>query len=125
VYEDFLYDLTDYLNTVKLEQGATALYTFLDQDISDLFKQQAGQDITVPMNAVLAQMSPIARAQNMNCLRNAFRVGQTDFRKTARCQAQNYLLLIFSGMLVASMAMKCESMMWISCVDESSDSSAV
>ena len=125
MYEDFLYDLTDYLNTVKLEQGATALYTFLDQDISDLFKQQAGQDITVPMNAVLAQMSPIARAQNMNCLRNAFRVGQTDFRKTARCQAQNYLLLIFSGMLVASMAMKCESMMWISCVDESSDSSAV
>ena len=107
VYEDVLYDLTDYINTVKVNQGATALYAFLEPNIVDLFKQQKGQDITAPMKTVLSQMSPVARAQNLNCLKNAFRLGQTDFRKTARCQAQNYLLLIFSGIIVGSMTLKC------------------
>ena len=107
VYEGALYDLTDYINTVKINQGATALYSFLEPNIVDLFKQQKGQDITAPMKTVLSAMSPTARSQNLNCLTNAFRIGRIDFRKTARCQAQNYLLLIFSGIIVGSMTLKC------------------
>ena len=96
------------MNTLTLNQGATQEYAFLNDGLTSLFQQQPGQDITQAMNAVFAQMDPTTKADNLACLEHAFYVGETDFRKTARCQAQNYLLLIFSGVLVASMALKCE-----------------
>jgi len=108
IYENGVYDLTDYVNTVTINQGDTAEFAFLNVNLSDLFEQQPGQDITHVMNAVLAQMDTATRDDNMACLQHAFYVGETDFRKTARCQAQNYLLLIFSGVLVTSMALKCK-----------------
>jgi chitin synthase len=52
-------------------------------------------------------MNSTARAQNMNCLENVFLAGQADFRKSARCQVQNYLLIIISAILMASILLKC------------------
>lgn len=84
------------------------MYQFLDTDITDIFEQQAGQDITDPLNAVLAKKDEATVQRNMACLNNAFMVGETDFRKSARCQVQNYLLLAFSSVILATIASKCE-----------------
>lgn len=43
----------------------------------------------------------------MACIENVFLVGQTDFRQTSRCQVQNYMLIVISGVLMASIALKC------------------
>lgn len=72
-----------------------------------MFKQQAGQDVTSELNDVFDAMNSTYKAQNMNCLNNVFYWGQADFRKTARCQVQNYMLLIFSGIMMGSMGIKC------------------
>ncbi|KAL5521446.1 hypothetical protein ACEPAG_9373 [Sanghuangporus baumii] len=42
----------------------------------------------------------------MNCIRNAFFVGENDFRKSARCKVQNIILLVASIILVVIIASK-------------------
>ena len=85
----------------------TSTYSFLDSDIVDIFKQQAGQDITKDLNAVLSGKDVDTVGKNIQCLKDAFLWGGIDFCKSAHCQVQNYLLLIFSGVLMASMLLKC------------------
>jgi chitin synthase len=110
IWESGVYDLTDYINTVTINQGATSLYQFLSTDVSDVFKQQAGQDITKPLNAALAGLDSNTAAANINCLKNMFYLGETDFRDTPRCLVQNYLLLVFTSILCASIVLKCMSL---------------
>lgn len=107
VWDGGVYDMTDYLYTQTLSPVNVEAYSFLNSDIVDLFKQRAGQDISTSMNKILASLQPDVALQNTNCLKNAFFLGGTDFRKTARCQVQNYILIIFSGILMASMGLKC------------------
>jgi chitin synthase len=109
IWEGGVYDLTDYVNTVTINQGATNLYQFLSTDVSDVFKQQAGQDITKPLNTALAGLDANTAAANVNCLKNMFYLGETDFRNTPRCLVQNYLLLVFTSILCASIVLKCMS----------------
>ncbi|KAH9006852.1 glycosyltransferase family 2 protein [Lactarius hatsudake] len=109
VWEKSIYDLTDYFYTINANQGNTASYTFLNSDLTDIFQQQPGQDITKPLNAALAKLDSTTAQENVQCLKNMFYVGQKDFRKEARCQVQNYLLLVVSSILVASVAVKSES----------------
>ncbi|CAK5267523.1 unnamed protein product [Mycena citricolor] len=104
-YGNNIYDLTDYVNTLSINVNNNA-YAFLDNNIVSVFKQQSGQDITKPLNAVLDAMSADQRGLNMQCLNNAFYIGQYDFRKDARCTVQNYLLLVASGILMGSMGLK-------------------
>lgn len=106
IYENSIYDLTDYLYTLNTINLNVATYSFLDPNLVAVFEQQAGQDITVPLNQVFSTMSAENRTANMDCLSNAFYYGETDFRYTPRCQVQNYLLLVFSSVLMASMALK-------------------
>ncbi|KAF5363873.1 hypothetical protein D9756_000062 [Leucocoprinus leucothites] len=105
VWENKLYDLTDYVNTIQIQSSAPQ-YAFLNSDVSDIFRQRSGQDVTTQLNKVLDAMDEATRGRNTVCLKNLFYVGDTDFRKTARCQTQNYLLLIASGILMASMGLK-------------------
>ena len=102
--------MTDYINTVTINQGATNLYQFLSTAVSDVFKQQAGQDITKPLNAALATLDTNTAAANVNCLKNMFYLGETDFRNTPRCLVQNYLLLVFTSILCTSIVLKCMSL---------------
>ncbi|KAG1787018.1 glycosyltransferase family 2 protein [Suillus plorans] len=106
IYDNSIYDLTDYLYTLNTINLNVATYSFLDPNLVAVFEEQAGQDITSPLNTVLAAMSAENRTANMDCLSNAFYYGETDFRYTPRCQVQNYLLLVFSSVLMASMALK-------------------
>ncbi|KAF9477858.1 chitin synthase [Pholiota conissans] len=105
VYNTKIYDLTDYVYSSTLNQNS-GLFNFLDSDLLDVFKQRAGQDITKQLGDVLNAMNGTTRAQHMNCLENVFLAGEADFRKSARCQVQNYLLIVISGILMASILMK-------------------
>ncbi|KAH7905136.1 glycosyltransferase family 2 protein [Hygrophoropsis aurantiaca] len=106
IWEGGIYDLTDYVNTVSLNQGATSLYQFLNTDVTDVFKQQAGQDVTSALNKVLGGLDADTVAKNVNCLKNMFYLGETDFRKTARCQVQSYMLIVFTSIICASTVLK-------------------
>ncbi|KAG2365414.1 glycosyltransferase family 2 protein [Suillus spraguei] len=106
IYENSIYDLTDYLYTLNTINLNVATYNFLDSDLVAVFEQQAGNDITDALNQVFSTMSAENRTANMDCLSNAFYYGETDFRYTARCQVQNYLLLVFSSILMGSMGLK-------------------
>lgn len=107
IYNDHLYDLTDYFYTID-QNSATTSYEFLDSSITDVFQQQPGKDITKTLNSVMESMDATTVAQNLACLNNKFYIGEVDFRKSARCQVQNYILLAASIILCASMVVKCE-----------------
>jgi chitin synthase len=109
IYEGSNFDLTDHIYTQTFIESDVAKYNFLDPNIVSVFEQQPGQDITTALNAVLDAMDSANRTANMDCLSNAFYWGETDFRYTPRCQVQNYLLLVFSSVTMASMALKCTS----------------
>ncbi|PPQ74695.1 hypothetical protein CVT26_007605 [Gymnopilus dilepis] len=104
-YNNKLYDLTDYVYTLGLNNNNQD-FAWLNSDFAAVFQQQSGQDITKPLDAVLSKMDAQTKAQHLNCLENVFLAGEVDFRKTARCQVQNYLLIIISGILMASILMK-------------------
>lgn len=106
IYNNAVYDLSDYINTVEINTASQ--YSFLNSDIVDIFKQQPGQDITKPLNNVLAGLDSTTRDQNMQCINNMFYYGEPDFRKDARCQVQNVLLLVFSIILLTSIGVKCK-----------------
>ena len=107
VWENNVIDLSDYINTNNVFSNADPRYKFLDSDIVDVFKQQAGQDITKPLNAVLATKDQAVAKANTDCVKNMFVVGNKDFRKTGRYKVQNILLLVVSIILVATIAAKC------------------
>jgi len=94
--------------TLGLQQGTSNKFNFLDPDIVSVFKQQPGQDITSSLNSVLDGKDLNFVNQNLDCMKRSFALGIPDFRKTARCQVQNVLLLVFSVILVTSMVLKCE-----------------
>ncbi|KAG1751279.1 glycosyltransferase family 2 protein [Suillus paluster] len=106
IYDGSIYDLTDYLYTLNMIDLDVPQYNFLDPNLVALFEQQAGQDITSALNTILAAMGTANSTANMDCLANAFYWGETDFRYTPRCQVQNYLLLAFSSIIMASMGLK-------------------
>lgn len=109
IWNNGVYDLTDYVNTLTINEGATTPYQFLDTSITDLFRQQAGQDISKNLNGVIAGLNASTADANVNCIKNMFYLGEVDFRETPRCTVQSYLLLVFTGILCASIALKCES----------------
>ncbi|KDN43897.1 glycosyltransferase family 2 protein [Tilletiaria anomala UBC 951] len=100
-----VYDLTDYFYTISYTPQST-LYSFLDKDLTDLFRTQRGSDVSSDFNFILASMNSTTRSANMACLNNNFLVGKVDYRETPRCQVQNYLLLAFSAILVATILAK-------------------
>lgn len=106
MYNKKIFDLTDYYYTLDLFSNADE-YNYLDTDIAKAIKSGAGQDVTESLNEVLATKDSTTVAANMNCLENLFYVGENDFRKTARCQVQNILLLVASIILIVTIAAKC------------------
>lgn len=88
-----IYDLTDYFYTKKL-QGNIALYSWIPEEVADLIQQNAGSDITSQWKTNNPDYQ-----KTLNCMENAFYAGKTDFRDTARCQVNNYILLAFTIIL--------------------------
>ena len=87
-----IYDLTDYFNTLTIENNL-AMYNFFPSEVTDLIKNNAGTDIT-------SQWQNTANfSKSLNCMDNVFYKGKTDFRLTAKCQVNNYILLAFTIVL--------------------------
>ncbi|KAI9811878.1 MAG: hypothetical protein M1827_005229 [Pycnora praestabilis] len=92
-----IYDLTDYFYTLKIMNNLKQ-FNFLDPDVVSLIKNNPGNDITSQWENTLNSTTQI---NNLNCLNNRFYIGKTDFRKTAKCQVNNYILLSFTIILCA------------------------
>ena len=96
---DKIYDLTDYYKTVDTE-GDQALYKFIPPDVSDVIQANPGQDITDKW------LDSKNFTHTLTCLNNAFYVGKSDFRDSAKCQVNNYILLAFTIILCAVILVK-------------------
>lgn len=87
-----VYDLTDYFYTKKLE-GNIEMFSFIPQEVSDLIQNNVGTDITNLWK------NTDEYGKTLNCMDNVFYEGKTDFRQTARCQVNGYILLSFTIVL--------------------------
>ncbi|EEP81671.1 chitin synthase 6 [Uncinocarpus reesii 1704] len=94
-----IYDLTDYFYTIEFQDGSKA-YDFLPSAVTELFKQNAGTDITEHWQ------DTVDFANSLNCLNNQFYVGKLDFREDAQCQVNSYILLAFTIILCSVILIK-------------------
>ncbi|KAG9288075.1 hypothetical protein G9A89_017670 [Geosiphon pyriformis] len=106
-----VYDLSDYFATAKAsnqqnrqDPPPSPNYHYLDGNIETLFKDLAGRDVTSYFNKPV--ITPDVRKKNLYCLDNLFYVGRVDFRKSFRCQFNNYILLAVSIVLMAVVLIK-------------------
>ena len=98
--------MTDYFNTINVLQGVSEVQ-FLDKDIAAVFQERSGQDVTNALEKVFGEKNATTVQQNSDCIQNLFYVGTTDFRDTPRCQVQSYMMLAASGIIAATMLLKC------------------
>jgi len=102
IIDDKIYDLTDYFYTLKLQNNLPS-YSFFPDDVETLVQSNPGEDLTEKWNN---NLNYTTRMNSLNCLNNMFYAGKTDFRKSARCQVNNYLLLAFAAVLCATIGVK-------------------
>ncbi|KAL1843362.1 hypothetical protein VTJ49DRAFT_1949 [Mycothermus thermophilus] len=108
MYEGRVYDLTDYFHTQKVmrDHPRTA---FLHPKIVSVIKNSPGQDLTEQIQDALAKANStevIAMGNTLNCIHNRFYKGILDFRESARCQVNKYILIVFTAILCAVIAIK-------------------
>ncbi|KAF2472951.1 uncharacterized protein BDR25DRAFT_341731 [Lindgomyces ingoldianus] len=99
---DKVYDLTDYFHTLD-EMNNLATYRFLDSELEKMVTNYAGTDLSSNFENSLNET---AQQYNRQCLDNLFYIGKTDFRKTPKCQVNNYILLAFSIILCTVILVK-------------------
>jgi len=87
--DDRVYDLTDYFKTLDMMNNLPE-YQFLDTKLTDLVKSKAGTNLAEDYQN---QLNQTAQVYNRQCLDNLFYVGKTDFRMSARCKVNDYILL--------------------------------
>ncbi|RIA90569.1 glycosyltransferase family 2 protein [Glomus cerebriforme] len=110
ILNDDIYDLTPYVTGGRraLGQGGVEVpgvnVDFMHQDIVGLFMTFNGLDITKKFNSL--NIDPDTRKRQEVCLKNLFYVGKVDHRNSPQCLFANYILLAFSGVLVAVIAFK-------------------
>jgi len=109
-YQNQVYDLTDYFKTIDYYKNFPQ-YHFLNSAIVDLVQSNPGQDITALLDSKMQAVSNNATAtasmkNTMNCIQNAFYIGVPDFRYSARCQANNYILIAFTVIICSVIGVK-------------------
>jgi len=100
IIDNKIYDLTDYFYTAKLQNGYDT-YNFFPEAVTDLFEENPGTDITSKWNFDSAQFQ-----NSLNCMDNVFYKGKVDFRQSAKCQVNNYILLAFTIILCTVILVK-------------------
>ncbi|KAF1811637.1 chitin synthase [Eremomyces bilateralis CBS 781.70] len=98
IIDNSIYDLTDYFYTQKRFQGRDPRYNFLDPAVEDLVKNNPGEDIT---DRWIDKLNRTTKGAHKQCFDNYFYAGKTDFRKTPKCEVQNYILLAFTVVLAS------------------------
>lgn len=97
-----IYDLTDYFHTLKVMDNYPG-YDFFPTEVTDLIKENPGQDISKDFNKL---SNSTVREGSRVCLENAFKAGIPDFRDSAKCQVNNYILLAFTIVLCSIIVVK-------------------
>ncbi|KAI0593093.1 class V chitin synthase [Biscogniauxia sp. FL1348] len=110
IYDNAIYDLTDYFVTIDFYKNL-ATYNFLDSTLTDIVQNNAGDDVTDLWNDHLTSVQNndtayATAANSLNCIKQTFYVGIPDFRYSARCQANNYILLAFTIIIAAVILVK-------------------
>ncbi|KAK7539541.1 chitin synthase 6 [Phyllosticta citribraziliensis] len=101
IIDDKIYDLTNYFYTQDTFNGDST-YEYLNSKVENLFKNNAGGDISSDWKA----LDESIQLPNLQCIQNMFYVGKTDFRKSPKCQVNNYILLAFTIILCAVILIK-------------------
>ena len=104
---DRVYDLTNYINGGISNQypsnytgdrvSSEASNTYMNDNVVDLFRQNAGQDVTQKWQAL--SLDTQTRINMQVCLDNLFYVGALDTRSSPQCMFANYLMLAISILL--------------------------
>lgn len=94
-----VYDLTDYFNTVKIFKNVDD-YDFLPDSVTTLFKNFPGTDVTDKWQ----NTADFRNAER--CLDYVFYQGKTDFRESARCTVNNWILLSFTILICVVILVK-------------------
>jgi chitin synthase len=90
-----VYDLTDYFYNTGTIHRLDPEYAFLPKAVVDAVSGNAGGDLT----SSFASLNSSTQTSTMSCLNNYFYIGKVDFRKSVKCQINNYLLLAFTIIL--------------------------
>ena len=101
IIEDGIYDLTDYFYTANRMEGDG--WAFLPKEVTDLIQGYAGSDITEEWGEL--DNSPAVR-NSLNCMKQYFYVGRTDFRESGKCTFNNWILLAFTILVCAVILVK-------------------
>ncbi|KAJ6134873.1 hypothetical protein N7512_000033 [Penicillium capsulatum] len=94
-----VYDLTDYFHTLKMNSNVDS-YNFLPDSVTTLFKNYPGTDVTDKWQ----NTADFRNAER--CLDYVFYQGKTDFRESARCTVNNWILLSFTVLICAVILVK-------------------
>jgi len=108
LWEDRVYELTDYFKTQQ-ERNNDARWAFLDKKVVDIMKNNPGGDLTDKFTKLKedANSTELISIQNtFNCLNNRFYIGITDFRTSAQCQVNKWILVVFTVILCSVILIK-------------------
>ncbi|CAM1511146.1 Fc.00g086590.m01.CDS01 [Cosmosporella sp. VM-42] len=109
-YGNKVYDLTDYFNTQD-KMPNVAMYEFLNKDLTDLWKNNPGENIKKSLDSLIEDSAgnKTKHANIMNswyCIQRTSYKGILDFRDSARCQINNWLLLAFAVVICTIVGIK-------------------
>jgi len=106
-----IYDVTTYLTSPLAIRTPTGTQppddidvNFMHGSVLDLFKFNAGRDITKQLNRLNIDSTILARQKV--CLRNLFLVGKVDNRQPSQCLFANNILLALLPIVVAIIGLK-------------------
>ncbi|EEU40607.1 uncharacterized protein NECHADRAFT_32764, partial [Fusarium vanettenii 77-13-4] len=103
-YGNKIYDLTDYFYTQSLYKNDKK-YEFLNEQVSKLWEDNPGKNIKEELDLMLEDTKNKTKHDNVvaswNCIQAISYKGISDFRESAKCQVNNWLLLAFTVMVCA------------------------
>lgn len=106
-----VFDLTSYMMGGRVPRAAEGQtlpaninMDFIDNSITELFRQLAGTDISAHFDAL--PLDKQVRERQLICLRNLFFVGKVDTRNSMQCLFSEYLLLLITGFLCSVILFK-------------------
>ncbi|KAF8461709.1 chitin synthase-domain-containing protein [Kalaharituber pfeilii] len=112
IYHNKVYDLADYVYTSELygksRSAGSPNWQFLDQRVVDVFIDNPGQDISSLLDEVYSDdlNNKTLKIAHQRCLDNMFYAGKIDTRKSARCQANGIILVVFAGIITFVVVIK-------------------
>ncbi|GAN02162.1 glycosyltransferase family 2 protein [Mucor ambiguus] len=106
-----VFDLTSYMMGGRVPRTAEGQelpsninLDFIDNSITELFRQLAGTDISAHFDAL--PLDKTVRERQLICMRNLFLVGKVDTRNSLQCLFSEYLLLLITGFLCSVILFK-------------------